>query len=38
MRKYEGYFKNNMFNGNGKLTLKDGTIKKGLFKDHKFLK
>ena len=24
--------------GNGKLTLKDGTIKKGLFKDHKFLK
>ena len=32
--KYEGEFKNNMFNGNGEMTRKDGTIEKGLFKNH----
>ena len=26
-----------MFNGNGKMTRKDGTIEKGLFKNHVFV-
>ena len=35
--KYEGEFKNNMFNGNGEMTKKDGTVEKGLFKNHVFV-
>ena len=26
-----------MFNGNGEMTRKDGTIEKGLFKNHVFV-
>ena len=35
--KYEGEFKNNMFNGNGEMIRKDGTKEKGLFKNHVFI-
>jgi hypothetical protein len=35
--KYEGQFSNGMYNGNGKLTYKNGTIQDGEWKDDEFL-